>query len=84
MKMACYLIWKLWHLLAKVITDSVLAFVLHCYAEFDSSHVSRRNYNLGDYQGMCNELAVDWDTLLHPLQNDLDAQFTLFCFFMTN
>jgi len=34
-------------------------------------------WRLEDYQGLRNELAIDWDTLLDPLQNDVDAQFTV-------
>jgi len=57
---------------------SVLTFNLHCYVEFESFCEPRRNYNEGDYEGLRNELAIDWDTLLDPLQNNVDAQFTVF------
>ena len=51
----------------------VLAFQLNCYV--DKMLHQRRNYNKGDYEKLRNELRIDWNSLLDPLQHDIDNQF---------
>lgn len=56
----------------------VLAFQLNCYVDKMLHIKQRRNYNKGDYEKLRNELRIDWNSLLDPLQHDIDNQFMAF------
>ena len=53
----------------------VLSFQLNCYVDKLLHIQQRRNYNKGDYEKQRNELRIDWNSLLDPLQHDVDTQF---------
>jgi len=55
----------------------LLSFQLHCYMDKTSSIEWRRNYNKGDYEKLRNELRTDWNSLLDPLHDNAEAQFTV-------
>ena len=56
----------------------VLSFQLNCYVDKMLHIKQRRNYNKGDYEKLRNELRIDWNSLLDPLQHDIDNQFMAF------
>ena len=56
----------------------ILSFQLHCYINVCAENKIMRNYNKGDYDELRNQVALDWDSLLKPLDGDAEEQFRLF------
>ena len=58
----------------------ILSFQLHCYINIYADNNIMRNYrpNKGNYDELRNQVALDWDSLLKPLDGDAEEQFRLF------
>ena len=53
--------------------------IVDCKLQIDTLiKVKKINYNKGDYDGLRQSLQLNWQELLLPLQNDIDAMWLAF------